>query len=95
MVDKVKGEGLNFVIPFWQWPLLFDVRTTPKTIKTETPTKDLQRVNIGLRVLYRYPTLLLYLCLQSKFPSVYFTQTASTSTCNFLIQILLRLPDPP
>lgn len=53
MIDKVKGEGLNFVIPFWQWPLLFDVRTTPKTMKTETPTKDLQRVNIGLRVLYR------------------------------------------
>jgi regulator of protease activity HflC (stomatin/prohibitin superfamily) len=53
MVDKVKSEGLNFVIPFWQWPLFFDVRTTPKTIKTETPTKDLQRVNIGLRVLYR------------------------------------------
>jgi hypothetical protein len=63
----VKDEGLNFLIPFWQWPQIFDVRITPQTIKTETPTKgnffdasrnfyshlDLQRVNIGLRVLYR------------------------------------------
>jgi len=49
----VKQEGINFLIPFWEWPQLFDVRITPQTVWTETPTKDLQRVNIGLRVLYR------------------------------------------
>jgi prohibitin 1 len=49
----VKEEGINWIIPFWQWPQIFDVRITPQTIRTETPTKDLQRVNIALRVLYR------------------------------------------
>jgi len=53
ILGVVKEEGMNFLVPFWQWPQIFDVRITPQKITTETPTKDLQRVNIGLRVLYR------------------------------------------
>jgi len=49
----VYGEGLRFLIPFWQRPVLYNVRITPKTIETETGTKDLQRVKLALRVLYR------------------------------------------
>ena len=41
-IGVVKQEGLNFLIPFWEWPQVFDVRITPQTIKTETPTKGNQ-----------------------------------------------------
>uniref|UniRef100_A0A6B2LDF9 Prohibitin n=1 Tax=Arcella intermedia TaxID=1963864 RepID=A0A6B2LDF9_9EUKA len=51
--NYVAGEGLHLKIPFWQWPHLFNVRITPKKIETETGTKDLQTIKIGLRVLYR------------------------------------------
>jgi len=52
--DKVvKGEGINFIIPFWEKPKIFNVRITPKAIFTETVTKDLQTIQIGVRVLYR------------------------------------------
>jgi len=50
---SIGSEGVHFLIPFWQWPFLYDVRITPKKMETETGTKDLQRVKIGLRVLYR------------------------------------------
>jgi len=51
--DSVNGEGLQFLIPFWQRPVLYNVRVTPKKMETETGTKDLQRVKLALRVLYR------------------------------------------
>jgi len=51
--DIGSSEGIHFLIPFWQWPVFYDVRITPKKMETETGTKDLQRVNIGLRVLFR------------------------------------------
>lgn len=35
----VKGEGSFLLIPFWQRGIIFDVRTTPKTIDTETGSK--------------------------------------------------------
>jgi prohibitin 1 len=49
----IKGEGLHFIIPGIQWPIYMDIRTTPKLIGSKTGTKDLQMVNIDLRVLYR------------------------------------------
>jgi len=52
-VDVVKDEGINFIIPFWEKPRIFNVRITPKAIFTETVTKDLQTIEIGVRVLYR------------------------------------------
>lgn len=51
--DFVVKPGTHFLIPFLQYPIIYDVRTTPFNIKTETGSKDLQRVNITLRVLYR------------------------------------------
>ena len=36
-----------------EWPLIYDIRAKPNQIKSETGTKDLQMVNIGLRILYR------------------------------------------
>ncbi|EGG22362.1 hypothetical protein DFA_04480 [Cavenderia fasciculata] len=54
--DVVVGEGTHFIIPWLQKPHIFDVRTTPRTIKSETGSKDLQTINIQLRVLFRPDT---------------------------------------
>ena len=51
--DFIVKPGTHFLIPFLQFPIIYDTRTTPFNIKTETGSKDLQRVNITLRVLYR------------------------------------------
>lgn len=50
---KVYGEGLHFKIPFIQDPILFDVRLTPNVLETKTPTKDLQIVEISVRILFK------------------------------------------
>uniref|UniRef100_A0A0L0NTS3 Prohibitin n=1 Tax=Candidozyma auris TaxID=498019 RepID=A0A0L0NTS3_CANAR len=50
---KVIGEGTHFVIPWLQKPIIYDVRTKPKTIATTTGSKDLQNVSLTLRVLHR------------------------------------------
>eukprot|EP00124_Ichthyophonus_hoferi_P004915 Ihof_evm2s610 gene=Ihof_evmTU2s610 len=49
----VVGEGTHFIIPWVQRPVFFDCRTKPRSINTFTGTKDLQNVNITLRILYR------------------------------------------
>lgn len=50
---EVSGEGTHFLIPLVQRPIIFDVRTKPREIPSVTGTKDLQMVNIKLRVLWR------------------------------------------
>jgi len=49
----VSGEGTHFMIPVVQRPIIFDIRTKPREIPSVTGTKDLQMVNIKLRVLWR------------------------------------------
>jgi len=51
--DVVKGEGMHFLIPWVQKPIIFEIRSTPRNIKSETGSKDLQTVNLTLRVLFR------------------------------------------
>ena len=60
MYDKTRGvrtkkerEGTGFKIPMVQEPHIMDVRSRPKEIRSITGTKDLQMVNIYLRVLSR------------------------------------------
>jgi prohibitin 1 len=53
ILPDVIGEGTHFRIPFVQDPSIIDIRSTPKVIPGTTGTKDLQVVNISLRVLYR------------------------------------------
>lgn len=45
------GEGMHVRIPWVQTPTIFDIRTRPRSISSVTGTKDLQMVNITLRVL--------------------------------------------
>ncbi|GMM45730.1 prohibitin subunit [Pichia kluyveri] len=61
--QSVVGEGMNFAIPWLQRPIIFDVKTRPRTITTTTGSKDLQNVSITLRVLHRPDVL--------KLPQIY------------------------
>lgn len=63
--SQVVGEGMNFVIPWLQKPIIYDVRTRPRTINTTTGSKDLQTVSITLRVLHRPDVLKLPLIYQN------------------------------
>ncbi|KAJ3321827.1 Prohibitin-2, subunit of the prohibitin complex (Phb1p-Phb2p) [Boothiomyces sp. JEL0866] len=51
--DKVYGEGTHFVVPWFEHPIIYDVRAKPRNIASLTGTKDLQMVNITVRVLSR------------------------------------------
>jgi prohibitin 1 len=53
VLPTVSGEGTHFLIPLVQRPVIFDIRTKPREIPSITGTKDLQMVNIKLRVLWR------------------------------------------
>lgn len=53
ILPEVVGEGTHFRIPYLQQPVLMDIRDRPRTIHSATGTKDLQMVNISLRVLSR------------------------------------------
>ncbi|DBB09494.1 hypothetical protein WJX82_000455 [Trebouxia sp. C0006] len=58
MYDRIQGvlpvavtEGTHFRVPWLQSPAVMDIRTRPRSISSVTGTKDLQMVNITLRVL--------------------------------------------
>merc|ERR1711892_464902 len=51
--QQVVGEGTHFMIPWVQTPIIYDIRARPKNVPTITGSKDLQNVNITLRVLFR------------------------------------------
>lgn len=51
--DKILTEGLHFRIPWFQYPIIYDIRAKPRKISSPTGSKDLQMVNISLRVLSR------------------------------------------
>lgn len=51
--NQVVGEGTHFIIPWVQRPIIFDVRSRPRNIPVITGSKDLQNVNITLRILFR------------------------------------------
>merc|ERR1719223_179802 len=53
MKDTVYGEGLNFNIPWFERPVIYDIRTRPVNLQTLTGSKDLQMVTIALRVLHK------------------------------------------
>jgi len=49
----VIGEGTHFIIPWVQKPIIFDIRSRPRNVPVITGSKDLQNVNITLRILFR------------------------------------------
>jgi len=51
--NETYAEGLHFRIPWFQYPIIYDIRSKPKKVSSPTGSKDLQMVNISLRVLQR------------------------------------------
>lgn len=51
--EGVVGEGTHFYVPWVQRPIIFDAKTRPRNVPVATGSKDLQTVNITLRVLFR------------------------------------------
>merc|ERR1711997_430310 len=53
ILPRVTGEGTHFMIPWVQRPIIYDIRARPKNVPSITGSKDLQNVNITLRILFR------------------------------------------
>ncbi|GHJ88945.1 hypothetical protein NliqN6_5347 [Naganishia liquefaciens] len=53
IMPTIYPEGTHFVIPWFESPIIYDVRAKPRNIASLTGTKDLQMVNITCRVLSR------------------------------------------
>ncbi|KAJ3811877.1 band 7 family-domain-containing protein [Lentinula aff. lateritia] len=51
--NEIYPEGTHFAIPWFERPVVFDIRAKPRNIASLTGTKDLQMVNITCRVLSR------------------------------------------
>lgn len=51
--DKIVGEGTHLRLPWIEKPYDFNIRTRPKTIRSPTGTRDLQMVDLTLRLLYK------------------------------------------
>jgi len=51
--NDIYPEGLHFRIPWFQYPIIYDIRSRPRKISSPSGSKDLQMVNISLRVLSR------------------------------------------
>ncbi|CAK4082364.1 unnamed protein product [Aphanomyces euteiches] len=51
--NEVVGEGLHFMLPWLERPTIFDVRTKAHQVSSLTGSRDLQMVNVNLRVLTR------------------------------------------
>mmetsp|Transcript_34429 Transcript_34429/g.71028 ORF Transcript_34429/g.71028 Transcript_34429/m.71028 type:complete len:301 (-) Transcript_34429:86-988(-) len=63
--SSVRGEGTHFKLPWLQRPYIYNIRSTPRNIKSLTGSRDLQMVDINLRVIYRP--------MQEKLPQMYVT----------------------
>lgn len=61
--SEIYSEGLHFRVPWLNYPIIYDVRSRPHKITSPTGSKDLQMVNISLRVLSRPDAL--------KLPQIY------------------------
>ncbi|KAH8484521.1 hypothetical protein Peur_026006 [Populus x canadensis] len=51
--EKVYPEGTHFMIPWFERPIIYDVRARPHLVESTSGSRDLQMVKIGLRVLTR------------------------------------------
>jgi prohibitin 2 len=77
-------EGLHFRVPWFQYPIIYDIRARPRKISSPTGSKDLQMVNISLRVLSRPDAL--------KLPTVYrqlgtdYDERVLPSICNEVLK---------
>ena len=51
--SRIYSEGTHLILPWFQRPIVYDVRAKPRNVSSLTGTKDLQMVNITCRVLFK------------------------------------------
>jgi len=51
--ERVYGEGTHILLPWFDRPIIYNVRTRPRILKSLTGSRDLQMVDISCRVLSR------------------------------------------
>jgi len=51
--NEIINEGTHLMVPWFEWPIIYDVKTRPRTIVSLTGSRDLQMVNISIRTLVR------------------------------------------
>ncbi|CAE1298012.1 PHB2 [Acanthosepion pharaonis] len=51
--SDIYAEGIHFRVPWFHYPIIYDIRSKPRKLSSPTGSKDLQMVNITLRVLSR------------------------------------------
>ena len=51
--ETIYKEGFHLKMPWFERPVIYDVRSHPRVIQSKTGSADLQMVNLSLRVLYR------------------------------------------
>jgi len=51
--QRIYEEGMHFLVPFVETPILFDIRAYPVNIQSGTGSSDLQMINVSLRILSR------------------------------------------
>ena len=49
--EEVIDEGTHIAIPWFERPIIYDVRTRPRNIPSVTGSRDMQQVQITVRVL--------------------------------------------
>ena len=54
--DKVYSEGTHFIVPWVERPYIYDVRARAHQVNSQSGSRDLQMVNISIRVLTRPDT---------------------------------------
>ncbi|KAL0479518.1 prohibitin [Acrasis kona] len=51
--DRYYEEGVHVLIPLIERPIIYDIKTRPTTITTPTGSRDLQTVNVNVRILHK------------------------------------------
>lgn len=82
--DTIMSEGLHFRMPWFQYPLIYDIRSRPRKISSPTGSKDLQMVNISLRVLSRPDAL--YIPVIARELGTDFDEKVLPSICNEVLK---------
>jgi len=51
--DHVYSEGTHLLVPWLEWPYIYNIQSVPYEVASKSGSKDLQMVDISLRVLTR------------------------------------------
>lgn len=87
LFDRTFGEGANFAIPYIETPVIFDIRNKPIEVPTSSGSRDLQTVNMAVRVLYQPNTENLHHIYREIGPN--YAETVLPSLINEIIRAVI------